>query len=468
MTLLIPKTLRWRLIGRLAMAQGGVLIALLAAFTLAVSIVWADGQLGAVGPNRALARALSEAITRAPNGRLMVEMTPAMRHLLKNAHPTWFIVEDQNGSSVIHGHIPEEVKRVLPSTRMLTSATIGLGDVPPSRAIGLVEWVATRAGRLRVIVDAQGPTSPLDILGTLQALTEEILILVAIMVMSTLAVTPLVVRRALAGVSDLATQAARIDIRQTNVRLPESNVPEEVRPLVTAVNAALDRLDSGYELHKRFLSDAAHELRTPIAILRTRLSGLPKGAERNRLIEDATRLEVLAGQLLDLQRLDQAGPESEPVDLVAVAQQVVLDLAPLAFAAGYEMTFDTDADNVTIEGDEGAIQRAITNLVQNAIDHGGRRGVIAVSVSANGTIAICDDGDGIPAEQRDNVFQPFRRLTHGGRGAGLGLDLVQRTMRHHGGYAEVCTGEKGGACMRIIFPNVTASSKKAPTNLDIL
>lgn len=453
-----PRTLKWRLIGRLAIAQGGVLIALLTLFTVVVSIAWANGQFGGAGPNRTLAKALSEAVAEDAKGRLIVEMTPAMRHLMSADRATWFIVEDQRGRRIVHGSIPAVVRRILPAAAALTNATIAVGDAPPSRAIGLVEWVATRAGRVRVIADTQGPVPPTDILGTLQALTGEILLLVAIMVLSTLAVTPLVVRRALAGVSDVAAQAARIDIRRTNVRLSESNVPDEVRPLVSAVNAALDRLDSGYELHKRFLSDAAHELRTPITILRTRISGLPKGADRTRLIEDATRLEVLAGQLLDLHRLEQAGPPKTPVDLVAITRQVVLDLAPLAFAAGYDMAFDTDTPSLTVPGDEGAIQRAITNLVQNAIDHGGRRGEIAVRLSATGTISICDDGDGIPPEEAQNVFEPFRRLGHGGRGAGLGLDLVRRTMRYHGGHVELFDGDKRGACLRLSFPRQEPAS----------
>lgn len=447
-----PRTLRWRLIGRLAVAQGSVLIALLTLFTIIIGLAWANGQFGGAGPNRTLSKALSEAVTRDATGQLIVERTPAMRHLLTADRATWFILEDQQGRRIVHGSIPAAVRRILPAAADLTTATIAVGDAPPSRAIGLIEWVATRAGRVRVIADTQGPVPPTDILGTVQALTGEILLLVAIMVLSTLAVTPLVVRRALSGVSDVAAQAARINIRDTNVRLSESNVPDEVRPLVAAVNAALDRLDSGYELHKRFLSDAAHELRTPIAILRTRVSGLPRGPERVRLIEDTTRLEVLAGQLLDLQRLDQAGPPKTPVDLVAITQQVVLDLAPLAFAAGYAMTFDADTPHRMIAGDEGAIQRAITNLVQNAIDHGGRRGEIAVQVAASGAVSICDDGDGIAPEEAENVFQPFRRLTHGGRGAGLGLDLVQRTMRYHGGHAEWFDGDKRGACMRLVFP----------------
>src|SRR5204862_34367 len=127
-------------------------------------------------------------------------------------------------------------------------------------------------------------------------------------------------------------------------------VPVEIVPLVNAVNGALARLDRGYEGHKRFLADAAHELRTPIAILTTRISALQPGPEKIRLLEDMTRLTVLTGQLLDLQRLDREQASFAPVDLVALAERSVLDLAPLAFTAGYEMSFEAETGEIRVDG----------------------------------------------------------------------------------------------------------------------
>src|SRR5439155_15300581 len=134
------------------------------------------------------------------------------------------------------------------------------------------------------------------------------------------------------------------------------------------------RLDQGYARHKRFVADAAHELRTPIAILSTRLESLPSGPDKTRLIEDAARLATLAEQLLDIQRLDRCGHPFAPIDLVSVAQGVAADLAPLAIAAGYELALDAPTTPVEALGDAAALERALTNLVQNAIQHGPRRG----------------------------------------------------------------------------------------------
>jgi len=284
-----------------------------------------------------------------------------------------------------------------------------------------------------------------------------ILPIIVLMTLATLVATPFVVRRAMTGLAQVAAQAERIDIDQRGVQLPLDKVPIEITPLVKAINAALDRLDKGYERHRRFLADAAHELRTPIAILSTRVASLEPGPEKTYLLEDATRLSVMAGQLLDLQRLDQQADTFAAIDLVAVARQVVLDLAPLAFAAGYEMSFEHEDETTVMNGDQTSIERALTNLVQNAIDHGRRRGTILVRVTAAGLIEVCDDGDGIPPDEREQILEPFRRLHPGGRGAGLGLDLVQNIMRLHGGRIEVDQAPSGGACMRMVFPKVQPS-----------
>ncbi|WP_349531253.1 HAMP domain-containing sensor histidine kinase [Bradyrhizobium sp. NAS80.1] len=170
----------------------------------------------------------------------------------------------------------------------------------------------------------------------------------------------------------------------------------------------------------------------------------------------------MAGQLLDLQRLDQGTDAFVAVDLVGVARRVVLELAPLAFAAGYEMSFEHDDEAVVVTGDQTSLERAVTNLVQNAIDHGRRRGTILVRATNDRCIEVSDDGDGIPPTERDQIFEPFHRLHQGGRGAGLGLDLVQSIMRLHGGHVEADQSLSGGACMRMVFPRAEVAGSGAP------
>lgn len=281
------------------------------------------------------------------------------------------------------------------------------------------------------------------------------------MILATLVATPIVVRAALSGLGEVVDEAERIDIDQRGTRLPIENVPAEVGPLVSAVNDALRRLDEGYERHARFLADAAHELRTPIAILHTRLESLPDAPDKARLLEDVARLATLAEQLLDLQRLDQRVTLTR-VDLAAIGRRVVADLAPMAIAAGYEIAFDAaddDADApmaveaaVMVMGDRLSLERALINLVQNAIEHGGRQGTITIHVDRSGAIEVTDQGAGIPPDQRERIFEPFYRLHPHGRGAGLGLNLVQEVVRRHNGRVSVENGVPTGARFRIELP----------------
>jgi signal transduction histidine kinase len=111
----------------------------------------------------------------------------------------------------------------------------------------------------------------------------------------------------------------------------------------------------------------------------------------------------------------------------------VADIAPLAIAAGYQISFHSDVEKLERQGNAPALARAVSNLIRNAIDHCGGQGEIAVSVSANGAVAVADQGPGIPAEQQELVFEPFYRMTPKSQGAGLGLSLVKQIVSNHGG-----------------------------------
>ena len=148
------------------------------------------------------------------------------------------------------------------------------------------------------------------------------------------------VRRTLGGLRAAAEQAGRIDIDRRETRLPLGDVPEEAAALVRAVNGALARLDEGYARHQRFLADAAHELRTPIAILNMRLEALPAGPERARLLEDAARLSCWRDNCSTRSGWS-ATARLLPLDLVELVRGVTAELAPLAVGAGYQIAFES-------------------------------------------------------------------------------------------------------------------------------
>lgn len=452
MSLWRPKSLKWRLVGHLAVMQAIMLVLLTTIILVVVGSLWRSGMLGERYQFSTI-DVLAEAVERDALGNLTLLPTPELIRLRAEKPDLWFILRDAQDRRLAGGTLPPEVAPIADRLDRLGEASIRSSPDEAMPPIGIVKWVDSKAGRLQMLTPASGRASVRKVIATAEPLFLNVALpIIGLMALATLLVTPFVVRRAMAGLGQAAGDAERIDIDRSGVRLSLDKVPAEVVPFVNAVNHALDRLDKGYEGHKRFLADAAHELRTPIAILTTRIASLPAGPERTRLLEDTTRLTILTGQLLDLQRLDQREVSLAPVDLVAIAERIVLDIAPLAFAAGYEMTLEPEAEHVTVSGDETALDRALANLIQNAIDHGGRRGTIMIRIARAGWIEVCDEGDGIPRDEREQIFEPFYRLRQGGRGAGLGLDLVQKIMRLHGGHIEVVTGPTKGACLRMVFP----------------
>ncbi|MDK2770541.1 MAG: HAMP domain-containing histidine kinase [Sphingomonas sp.] len=436
-----------RLIGLIAVAQGFLLVVLVVLNSFIISSLWISGTLGPTY-SRAVIEVVADALDRRPDGRLGLRSTSQLQSMRNGNPDMWFIVRDARGDVMREGVVPAALSGAL--AQMDTLEIANLSD-KAGNPLAIVERLDTGAGRVQIIAYARGTISWGTIVSNLLSTMAVAAFLVGLMAIATIIVTPLVVRRAVSRLEDLAKEAAQIDIKLTGARLSRGGVPTEIMPLVDAFNAALARIDEGYERHRVFMADAAHELRTPIAIISTRVASLRAGKDRDELMEDSARLGVLTGQLLDLGRLDAGNPMFEPVDIVGVTERVVADLAPLAFAAGYDVDFAKDTEQLWIRGDEAAIERAISNLIQNAVNHAGRSGTITINVRAFGEITVRDQGPGIDKANRDSVFQPFHRLDRNSGGAGLGLNLVRRIMRLHGGDAIVEDAPDGGACFRLIF-----------------
>jgi signal transduction histidine kinase len=170
-------------------------------------------------------------------------------------------------------------------------------------------------------------------------------------------------------------------------------------------------------------------------------------AETRRLGRDVERLGTLAEQLLDCQRLDTERADGK-VDLVSLSRRVVGDLAPLLIAS--DRTIEVEVEHSqSLHGDAAAIERVLTNLVHNAMEHGGRHVIVRVRGTA---FEVEDDGPGIPEEERERVFEPFHRLRPRSTGTGLGLHLVQQVVERHSGRVSILNAPGGGAVVRVAFP----------------
>lgn len=439
------RSLRRQLFRRLLAVQAAVL-------ALVIAVLFGSGLLFDFRSPDATIDKLRAAIERDQDGQLRLRDTAELMTLRENIPDLWFVIRDRQGHRISEGAIPPEYMNIGAALDDIGQARLGwnLGD--PDRPTARIRWVTTDIGRLQFTTGSDAPW-PLQfiLLGFSLVALQYLLPILAIMTVGALIATPWILRSAFAGVDRAADEADTIDVSQRGVRLAMADIPSEVRPFVNAVNGALTRLDEGYERQQRFLADAAHELRTPIAILNTRLAALPPGPIKTQLAQDTARIKVITEQMLDLQRLRSGAMPFPDVDLEALARQVILDMGPLAFEAGYEIDFGAVEGPAVVKGDAPAIGRALTNLVQNAIDHGGRDGTISLLVGPD-WIEVADQGPGIPDELRERVFEPFFKRRKDGRGAGLGLSLVHDVMQLHDGSVSV-RKRAVGASFRLSFPS---------------
>jgi len=252
--------------------------------------------------------------------------------------------------------------------------------------------------------------------------------------------------------------------------LAASEVPDEIRPLVDSLNGLLTRLDTALENERRFTADAAHELRTPLAALKTQAQVAQRAtADEERrhalrqVVEGADRATHLVAQLLTLARLDpeRGLPQVEVFPLRALAVECGAALASGALEKSIELELaDGDA---SIEGDATMIGVLLRNLIDNAIRYTPNSGWVNVAVrgvAGQAVLEVCDSGPGIAPQERTQVARRFYRvLGSGEEGSGLGLSIVQRIAELHGAAVELGESEAGGLAVRISFPQAENASR---------
>jgi len=239
---------------------------------------------------------------------------------------------------------------------------------------------------------------------------------------------------------------------------PSAGFPSEIAPFVEAVNVAFDHLQQAYAAQQRFISDAAHQIRTPLAVLTARLESMSELPDKPALLRDSTRINRIVDQLLKLSRLETVHPDtSSDVDLHEVARDVVGDMAPYVVKEDRRIELTGPHGHVAVKGNYDAIFQALQNLIENAVQASPVDGLVSVSVSDNAVIRVLDRGVGIKDTDKEKVFDRFwRGSANRSTGSGLGLAIVKKIMEAHGGSVTVVNRTAGGTAFMLKFPRPSA------------
>ncbi|MER5764084.1 HAMP domain-containing sensor histidine kinase [Streptomyces sp. NPDC002082] len=268
---------------------------------------------------------------------------------------------------------------------------------------------------------------------------------------------------ALRPVTAIRTGLAAVTGSELDRRVPDPGGADEIAQLARTVNETLDRLERSDARQRQFTADASHELRNPLAAVRSRLEVALRDPDRESVaaaLADTERLQGIAADLLLLARLDGGpAPRTEPVDLALLAAE---DAARRP-APRVALRLDARAP-VPAAGDPARLERALANLVDNALRYA-RTGVVVRASAEDGwaLLEVTDDGPGIPEADRDRVFERFVRLdadrSRAGGGTGLGLAIAREIARAHGGEVSALPAPAGGA--RLVL-RVPASAGSGP------
>ena len=277
-------------------------------------------------------------------------------------------------------------------------------------------------------------------------------------------------KKALTPLQKLTSEVSQIQAQNLSTQLPVPNSKDEIAQLTSSFNEMLTRLDNAFSTQKQFSANAAHELRTPLAVLQTNLEVFekkqkPEMIEYRQLFtmikEQTARLSQLVGTLLDMTNLKSV-PRTDQVSLEELVDEVFCDLDPIAEKAGISIHFN-DSSNQDLHSDVTGsyvlLYRAVYNLVENAIKYNRPHGSVSVSVkqeNGQAMVLVTDTGIGISPENQKKIFDPFFRVDKSRSralgGVGLGLALVREIVRVHDGAIRVLDNSNGGTTFEILFP----------------
>jgi signal transduction histidine kinase len=409
---------------------------------------------------REQAAELARLIDRGPDGALKVHLTPRLADLYSDDYGRYSYAVGDGGGRVLLSSFADRraLTSTVPSVNEVTSFS---GDYDGTEIFGVSVPVEISGQKLWIEVSQDLAHRDVLIDDIVAEFFTRVGWITAPILLLLLVIDVVIIRRALRPVVDASNLAERIGPLHTDLRLPEAGMPREVRPLVHAVNLALDRLEEGFRGQREFTADAAHELRTPLAILRTQIDMIADRDVARSLRHDVENMSRLVNQLLEMAELETfVIGRDETADLTEVSADVAAFLAPLALANDKRVAVTGAEAPVLVRGNPDMLGRAVRNLVENALAHTPPATTVEIEVDPAGAICVMDKGPGVPVTDREQIFRRFWRRDRRRQGsAGLGLSIVARIAERHG--AQVSVGERasGGAIFKLVFPAVLPGRK---------
>ena len=256
--------------------------------------------------------------------------------------------------------------------------------------------------------------------------------------------------------------ALAIEPRAPQASISLDEVPVELKPLVSALNRAFHEINAYIQGQRRFLGNAAHQLRTPLTLLRAKIEDVTEPALKAELVCDVRRLTSLVSAMLDLARLQDHAIEKRPIDLGALTRDVLADFSPSALDAGVELSLEQGPPgSVVVLGVEAAVRSALANLVGNALIHA-RGAARIVANLGRGSVSISDDGAGFSPAPQLNVIEPFQTGATAKEGHGLGLSIIQEIMTAHAGTLTITSTPGRGTTVCLSFPEAPRERRVIP------
>jgi len=273
----------------------------------------------------------------------------------------------------------------------------------------------------------------------------------------------LAVHSSLSGVDEIAVRLRRYDPESLVPVRDVDGAPSEIRPLVVAINGLIRRLAEARGLQRRFVANAAHQLRTPLAALQVQTERALRETNPEHhadalahVLAAVTRMRRVTQQMLVLTRSDATANTlaMTDVDLADVAREELERWADAAVDRNIDLGYEGAESGPTARGEPGLLHELIGNLVDNAIRYGDEGGEVTVSVHANPTrISVQDNGPGIASTERTRVLDPFYRPpTSTGNGSGLGLTIAREIAARHGARIEIAGRAPRGTRIDVVFP----------------